>query len=75
MYYSHRVGSQREPYKPAFHVPVIEDLMAGADFIHSDTLWLRRTLILWQEIIKVTALKTKDQSENSLSSIIRKKAE
>ena len=74
MYYSYRVGFQREPYKPGPSVAVIEDLMTSADFIHSDTLWLRRTLILWQEIIKVTALKTKDQRENSLSSIIRKKS-
>ena len=46
--------------------------MISADVIHSDTLWLRRTLILWKEIKQATAVETKGQRENSVSSIIRK---
>ena len=49
-------------------VPVIEDLLTSAEFIQSDTpmVWLRRALILSEEIIKVTALATKGQRKNPM---------
>ena len=59
---------QPEPYEPGPPVPVIEDLLTSAEFIQSDTtmVWLRRALILSEEIIKVTALATKGQRKNPM---------
>ena len=59
---------QPEPYEPGPPVPVIEE------FIQSDTpmVWLRRSLILSEEIIKVTALATKGQRKNPLSLSLEK---
>ena len=53
---------QPEPYEPGPPVPVIEE------FIQSDTpmVWLRRALILSEEIIKVTALATKGQRKTPM---------
>ena len=66
---------QLEPYEPGTPVPVIEDLLTSAEFIHSDTpmVWLRRALVLSEEIIKVTTLATKVQRKNPIRiPIIRK---
>ena len=68
VYYSYGVDSSPEPYEPDPPVPVIEDLLTIAEFIESDTpvLWLRRSLILSEEIKKVTALATKGQRKNPM---------
>lgn len=54
--------------------PIIEDLLSSAEFVHSDMpmVWLRRALILSEEVITNTALATKGQRNNPMWSIIRK---
>lgn len=66
---------QPEPCEPGPPAPIIEDLLTSAEFVHSDMpmVWLRRALILSEEVITNTALATKGQRNNPMWSIIRKK--
>lgn len=65
---------QPEPCEPGPPAPIIEDLLTSAEFVHSDMpmVWLRRALILSEEVITNTALATKGQRNNPMWSIIRK---
>lgn len=65
---------QPEPCEPGPPAPIIEDLLTSAKFVHSDMpmVWLRRALILSEEVITNTALATKGQRNNPMWSIIRK---
>lgn len=65
---------QPEPCEPGPPAPIIEDLLSSAEFVHSDMpmVWLRRALILSEEVITNTALATKGQRNNPMWSIIRK---
>lgn len=65
---------QPEPCEPGPPAPIIEDLLTSAEFVNSDMpmVWLRRALILSEEVITNTALATKGQRNNPMWSIIRK---
>lgn len=59
---------QPEPCEPGPPAPIIEDLLTSAEFVHSDMsmVWLRRALILSEEVITNTALATKGQRNNNV---------
>lgn len=65
---------QPEPCESGPPAPIIEDLLSSAEFVHSDMpmVWLRRALILSEEVITNTALATKGKRNNPMWSIIRK---